>query len=90
MEERGVFVIGLDGGLVVLEARETRVDAGDVFFERAPLRLVVGDPRLGGVDRRRRRGDVGSQGLFGRGQLVQSPPGRVSGSIELLEGDQSR
>ena len=90
MEERGVFLIRLDGGLVVLEARKTRVDAGDVLFERAPLRLVVGDPRLDGLDSRRRRGDLGSQGLLGRGQLVQSPAGRVSGRIELLEGDQSR
>jgi hypothetical protein len=83
-------VIRLDGRPVVLEAREARVDAGDVFFERAPLHLVVGDLGLGGVDRRRRSSDFSSQGLFGRGQLVQSPPGRVSGSIELLEGDQSR
>jgi hypothetical protein len=90
MEERGVFVIRLDGGPVVLEAREARVDSSDVFFERAPLRLVVGDLGLGGVNRRGRSGDFGGQGLFGRGQLVQSPPGRVSGSIELLEGDQSR
>ena len=34
VEEGGVFVVGLDGGFVVVELGQPRVDRGDVFLER--------------------------------------------------------
>lgn len=77
VEERGVFVVRLDRGLVVIESGQADVDAGDVFLERPPGGLILGQGRLFDIHDRCRLGDRAIDGLLGRRQFREPAPGGV-------------
>ena len=67
MEEGGVFLVGLDGGFVVVEPGEAGVDPRDVFFERSAGGLVFSQRRLRGLHGRAGLSDRALDGLLGPG-----------------------
>ena len=90
VEERGVFLVGLDGGFVVVEAGEAGIDGGDVFLERAAGRGVLGLPRFHAVDAGGLLREGSGERLFGRGNLRHPPPRLIGGSVEALQSDHGR
>jgi hypothetical protein len=73
---------------VIVESREPDVHRGDVFVERAAGLLILLNPTFDGVHQTGSFLLTLGDGVFGRRQFGQTPPGAVGGSVERLERDQ--
>ncbi len=85
VQERGVLLVGLDRGLVLVEAREARLDRGQLRFELPAGGLVPGAPFVDG-------GDDGLGGrhtlvelALGHRELFEPAPSALGGRVEGLE-----
>jgi hypothetical protein len=85
VRERLILLIRLDGGLVILESRQARLDGRDIFFEQFARVMILLDPRLGGLERTSSLRKVGRDRLLGRGKLRQPLARGVNGGVNLLE-----
>ena len=90
VEERRVFLVGLDGGLVIVEARQAAVDtARPPSRARGATCWFSVEPRLRRVHGCVCGGDtVLRRSPAPRRQLTQPPSRRLSGRVQLLKRDE--
>jgi hypothetical protein len=73
---------------MVVESRQTRIDACDLLLEVAPLVLIGSQGGFGGLDGRGCRCRATIERLLGGRQFRQPSPRRFGGGVERLQRDQ--
>jgi hypothetical protein len=87
VQQRGVLLVGLDRGFVLVESREPAIDDRHPFLEVASRLMVLGQALLGPIDDGRGLRQRTVDALLVAGHLGDSTAGRLGGRIQFLQGD---
>ena len=88
VEQRGEFLVGLDGGLVLVEPRESCLGNRDALLEVAPGQLVLRECGLDAVDAGGGLGELRVELLFEAGQVREALACGLGRGVEFLERDE--
>ena len=88
VEQCREFLIGLDGRLVSLEARQATVDLRHLFLQLPARVLVLSEPYLRSFHSRRRLGHAFLNLPFCCRHIGQPALHDFGGGVELLQGDE--